>query len=183
MPASSLAPRGTATPCLASTPSRLLSYLLASLLLCLPCLALPVQAQSSDDTCHSSDRETPCEDEGDDEDDDDDGGDDDGDGEEEFPDQRFSGEAVAPWEEYGKFIQARSTLSTQGPTLFGDDVNLHTGTLSFAVTDIDLPGNNALPVQLRRVMAVGEDANDAVDPSMGGWGLDLPNVSGVYGTT
>ncbi len=101
----------------------------------------------------------------------------------ELPDQRFSGEAVQPWEEYSKFIQARSTLSTQGPTLFGDDVNLYNGALSFAVTDIDLPGNSALPVQLRRVMAVGEDANDAIDPSMGGWGLDLPNVSGVYGGT
>ncbi len=103
--------------------------------------------------------------------------------EDEFFHERFTAEGVQPWEEYSKFIQARSTLSTQGPQLFGDDVNLYNGALSFAVTDIDLPGNSALPVQLRRVMAVGEDANDAIDPSLGGWGLDLPNVSGVYGTT
>ena len=60
----------------------------------------------------------------------------------------------APWEEYGKRLKASEEVSPLGPNLFGDNVSLSNGALSFSVTDVSLPGNSGLAVSLSRTYRV-----------------------------
>lgn len=55
-----------------------------------------------------------------------------------------------PWEELGNRLKASQEVSALGPNLFGDQVSLSNGALSFSVTDVSLPGNSALPVAFSR---------------------------------
>jgi hypothetical protein len=63
---------------------------------------------------------------------------------------------------------------------FGEQIDLEGGSLSFAVTDIDVPGQNNLSVSLRRKhdpmvgMALRENL------SMADWRIDLPTIYGDY---
>src|SRR5688572_22604070 len=57
---------------------------------------------------------------------------------------------VPVYVEYDKRLRASEQLSALGSELFGDEVSLYTGQTSFRHIDIDIPGNNALPVQLSR---------------------------------
>lgn len=89
-----------------------------------------------------------------------------------------------PWEQYGKHIQTRSVIGKLGPDLFGDEVNLYNGGLSFSITDISVPGNSSLPVELKRTFTVSDKPGNYVhDLPMADWDLDLPRVSGIFGTT
>lgn len=97
----------------------------------------------------------------------------------------FSTAAVAqdvnrPWEEYDKLVKTHEVVGTLGPTLFGDQVNLYNGALSFSATDISLPGNSKLPVALTRTFTVSKRNGYVNDAPMADWDLDLPNVSGVF---
>jgi RHS repeat-associated protein len=92
--------------------------------------------------------------------------------------------AREPWEEYAHFLSRQTTVAALGPELFGDQVNLANGTLSFAATDVDIPGNSGLPVSLRRTFAVGDHpAGLGKDLPFGDWDLDVPRISGIYGHT
>lgn len=98
--------------------------------------------------------------------------------------------AEGPWEEYEKLINKASTVAAHGPTLMGDQVSLQSGALSFRVTDISLPGNNALPVELTRTFntetfngpQLQGPARDpkVYDEAFSDWDLELPNISGVF---
>jgi YD repeat-containing protein len=91
--------------------------------------------------------------------------------------------AKRPWEEYDKLIQASGAIGSLGPDLFGDSVNYYNNTLSFSVTDIDLPGNSALPVRLTRTYRVINHGDDPIaDMPLRDWDLDIPRISGVYET-
>lgn len=59
---------------------------------------------------------------------------------------------VVPEQEYAKKIKASERLEPLTSTLFGDSVSLYNGAIAFTQVDIDLPGNNALPVRLVRTM-------------------------------
>ena len=60
-------------------------------------------------------------------------------------------DAKQPWEEYDKLIKSREEIAALGPTLFGDQVNLMNGALSFSMTDVSVPGNSAsLPMAITR---------------------------------
>lgn len=92
--------------------------------------------------------------------------------------------ARQPWEDYDKFLQSRQALTSHGPELFGDNVNLYNGALSFSVTDIDLPGNSGIPVSLTRTFSVGAyPIGKPMDGAFGDWDIDLPRIEGVYGPT
>lgn len=97
-------------------------------------------------------------------------------------------QAAEAWQEYDKIINGRQTIAALGPTLFGDNVNLATGGLSFATTDVSLPGNNALPVAVTRTFSVKSkagfpDPDRTIDDGhFGDWEMDLPNISGTYAT-
>lgn len=89
-----------------------------------------------------------------------------------------------PWQDYEKFLQSRQALSVHGPDLFGDNVNLYNGALSFSVTDIDLSGNSRIPVALTRTFAVGAyPIGVPMSGSFGDWEIDLPRIEGTYGST
>lgn len=78
--------------------------------------------------------------------------------------------AQVEWgQEYGNRIKGRETVSALGPELFGEQVNLFDGTASFTATDIDLPGNSALPVSVTRKLAIGSTNNAADEGLFGDW--------------
>lgn len=87
------------------------------------------------------------------------------------------------WEEYEKSIKNRESIAVLGPTLFGDSVNLSNGALSFSITDVSIPGNNALPVEVTRRYNVKRWKGLDHDEAFADWSLALPNISGTYSTT
>ena len=48
------------------------------------------------------------------------------------------------YEEQGQLMRGSGKVTTLGPDLFGDEVSLYSGALSFRQTDINLPGNSCL---------------------------------------
>ena len=85
--------------------------------------------------------------------------------------------------EQGKLIRAGEAVGTLGADLFGDKVNLYTGTVEFIQTDVSLPGNNALPVSVGRRLATGaESLTGRTDAAFGDWELEIPHLHGVYST-
>ena len=89
-------------------------------------------------------------------------------------------EVSRPWEEYGKLIKSRETVASLGPTLFGDEVDLNTGALSFSATDVSIPGNSKLSVAFSRSFKVSNRKGYINDSTMADWELDTPNLSGVF---
>jgi RHS repeat-associated protein len=80
--------------------------------------------------------------------------------------------------EYEKSVQNGKTITTLGPNLFGDQVDLSHGALYFSATDVSLPGNSDLPVALTRTNVIRNVKGYAVyDFSMADWQLDIPNIS------
>lgn len=79
-------------------------------------------------------------------------------------------------------------ITALGPDLFGEEINTNTGGISFSQTDLSLPGNNALPVNVTRHLIVdgnkspgfSTDVNLWRGYSFGEWELDLPYMSGIY---
>jgi hypothetical protein len=65
--------------------------------------------------------------------------------------------------------------------LFGEQVNFANGALSFSATDASLPGNNGLPVAVKRTFSVSGRYTELSDLPFGDWDLDLPHLSGVFG--
>ena len=96
--------------------------------------------------------------------------------------------AIEPYQEYRKHIESAQNLTALKDDLMGDSVSPYNGQTEFAVTDISLPGNNALAVQLRRRFSIELDlVNDTVFNAnidgVGGWEVDVPNISGTFPTT
>ena len=91
-------------------------------------------------------------------------------------------EAKQIWEEYGKRVEASGKVAPLGPDLFGDQVSLSNGALSFSVTDVSIPGSNSLPVTFTRTFTVrgrkGYYLNN--DFPLADWEIDLPTISGVF---
>jgi YD repeat-containing protein len=88
--------------------------------------------------------------------------------------------ALAGWgAEYAKRIRSTEVVTPLGDDLFGDSVKLFDGSLTFAATDIRLPGNNALPVEFRRTF----DPQDKSHPhALRDWQLDVPYIGGTFPT-
>lgn len=83
-------------------------------------------------------------------------------------------------DEYSKHIQHRSAVTAFGPDLFGEQISLSTGSLEIVQTDIDLPGNSALPVRMGRRYAPGDVAADTGGGHFAKWDMDIPSVHGVF---
>jgi hypothetical protein len=90
-------------------------------------------------------------------------------------------------DEYEKSIKSAEVVGTLGNDMFGDQVNLYTGALTFTATDISLPGNSSLPVALSRKFVVesrGEADRINLSERQGGfwdWDLDIPHLQGTFG--
>ncbi len=90
--------------------------------------------------------------------------------------------AVLPYQEYSQKVRDAQQLSALDDGLFGDTVSLFNGGTEFNVVDVSLPGNDALPVELRRRLnVVAEPSVGFVDRfgGVGNWDIDVPNISGV----
>ena len=86
------------------------------------------------------------------------------------------GAAEDVYDDYGKLIQSGAVVRSPGNQLFGEDINLYTGSMEIVQTDVDLKGNNALPVRIGRRFSVGS-------PTKGHfklWDLDIPYMHGVF---
>jgi hypothetical protein len=96
--------------------------------------------------------------------------------------------AVEPYQEYRKHIEGAQTLTALTDELMGDSVSLYNGATEFVVTDIDLPGNNSLPVRLSRrfsVAIIPGSAGESTpgDPNykgLGNWDIDIPYVASTW---
>ncbi|MDP3670714.1 MAG: RHS repeat domain-containing protein [Telluria sp.] len=80
--------------------------------------------------------------------------------------------------EHVKLIRAQRDMAVLGKDLFGDRVNLYTGSLEFVQTDVSLPGNSALPVSVGRRLVAGD--NPIVGTLFGRWDLEIPHLHGIF---
>jgi YD repeat-containing protein len=85
-----------------------------------------------------------------------------------------------PWQEYNERIRSAELMAPLTSELFGDQISLSDGSTEFVVTDIDLPGNSALPVQLRRRLKVESKKEMEFFSGFGEWDLDVPYLYGVF---
>jgi len=88
--------------------------------------------------------------------------------------------AATPDDFSQEFINRRLNISPLGSTLFGDTTALSSGVTEFEQTDIDLPGNNGLPVRLTRRHQPG---TYVVNSPLGDWEISIPHLSGTFGAT
>eukprot|EP00456_Euglypha_rotunda_P017724 TRINITY_DN16131_c2_g1_i3.p1 TRINITY_DN16131_c2_g1~~TRINITY_DN16131_c2_g1_i3.p1 ORF type:complete len:1017 (-),score=179.54 TRINITY_DN16131_c2_g1_i3:31-3081(-) len=81
---------------------------------------------------------------------------------------------------------ARETAPLPVDGAFGDELSLYQGTVTFNNTDISVPGNSQLPVELRRTFAVQDRRETTSLPAtgllggFGDWNLDIPNLHGSF---
>lgn len=70
-------------------------------------------------------------------------------------------------------------LSANNASALGDSYDPVSGAISFSVTDVSLPGNSSLKVELRR-KATNTSNYESGLGDMGGWSLDIPFIRGHY---
>src|SRR5690606_37150879 len=90
---------------------------------------------------------------------------------------------VPVYVEYADKLRTSEQVIPLGSDYFGESVSMYNGQTEFANVDIDVPGNNALPVQLRRRFAVQPLVGGQVfDPygGFGDWDIDVPYMSGTF---
>ncbi|MHC9086275.1 hypothetical protein ACYX7E_14790 [Luteimonas sp. RIT-PG2_3] len=83
---------------------------------------------------------------------------------------------------YASVHRNSNAKMTTGGSEFGDQISMQTGTISFNVVDVSLPGNNRLPVEFRRrkVEILKGTTQGAYQNSMVDWEIDLPRVYVVH---
>ena len=95
---------------------------------------------------------------------------------------------ISPRYEYRKWIEAAQNAAPLDNGLFGEKVSLYNGSTEFAVVDIDLPGNNGLPVQLGRSLSIEVQPRraglvyDVRLRGFGNWTSDVPRMAATYPT-
>lgn len=89
-------------------------------------------------------------------------------------------------QKYIEAIKKDSSVTPLGVDSFGDNVDLSNGSVEFKWTDIDVPGNNSLPVRLQRSLVV-EDKYLSGGADLGGFGvagsIDLPYLKGTFSSS
>lgn len=108
--------------------------------------------------------------------------------------QTFAQDSTSKAIEDRRYKAPSDAVGALGPDLFGEQVDHNTGSTSFSVTDIDLPGNNALPVRLTRTMKIsvsdgfphlvpiGATVAGIAGQGSSGWSIEVPNLSGIFTT-
>jgi RHS repeat-associated protein len=94
--------------------------------------------------------------------------------------QGATGTDLEPFQEYGKRVKADSTIAPVTSALFGDQVSLYSGGTEFTQVDIDMPGNDVLPVSLGRRFKVEDQRGLGRLYGFGEWDLDIPYVHGMF---
>lgn len=80
--------------------------------------------------------------------------------------------------EYHKTIQYRSEIRGFSEDMFGDDIDLATGTLEIVQTDVDLAGNSSLPVRMGRRFVPGRGRDGY--GHFKDWDMDIPYLNGTF---
>ncbi|KRG71055.1 hypothetical protein ABB29_04335 [Pseudoxanthomonas dokdonensis] len=96
--------------------------------------------------------------------------------------------AIEPYVEYRKQVEKAESIDALKPDLMGEQVSLYDGSTRFEVTDISIPGNNSLPVQLVRSWSIelrvlSPGGGSSRDDSLGGignWTLEVPYIAGSF---
>lgn len=94
--------------------------------------------------------------------------------------------ANLPWQEYDRLVErGREIAPLDTGSMFGDQVDMYTGALSFSATDVSIPGNSSLPVAITRKLAVYDRRHygSMVRGPFADWAIDIPNVNGVFAPT
>ena len=95
--------------------------------------------------------------------------------------------AITPAQDYSdEFIRQRSAVTALGLSLFGDNTGLSTGVTEFATTDVEVPGNNGLPVRIARRYRVDYQTAPNTGKAAGlfnDWDLDIPHLHGTFAST
>jgi len=77
-----------------------------------------------------------------------------------------------PW------VKPNDQVKALSGDIFGDAVNLSTGTLTFSQTDVSMPGNSSLPVAVTRNFST--NADELPNGLFGDWDLDLPRMEATF---
>ena len=80
--------------------------------------------------------------------------------------------------ERGKLPVAVDAIGSLGADLLGDKVDIYNGSVSFEQTDIDLPGNNHLPVAL--VRSYSPRPWWGLRGAAADWDLNTPRIEGTF---
>lgn len=106
------------------------------------------------------------------------------------PQERTSDpEGIHPYLEYRKRVEAAQSISPSDNGVFGDQVSLYNGATEFSVTDVDIPGNNELPVRLGRRLSVELQPQNNFAPydtrllGIGNWDVEVPYMAAVYSSS
>lgn len=91
-----------------------------------------------------------------------------------------SAETIDQKEEYARRIKTANVVGALGNSLFGDETTYYTGTTTFTQVDIDLSGNNNLPVRVARTWSSAPPEGPTAPGLFGEWELDIPYVHGVF---
>lgn len=89
------------------------------------------------------------------------------------------GETDYSWtnsEELLKKLKINDSITPETTNLLGEQINLDTGTISFSHTDVSLPGNFDLPVEITRTYKGRQSMLNSELP-MGDWDLDIPMIT------
>lgn len=87
---------------------------------------------------------------------------------------------ITPYTEYHKRIRTAESVSPLTSELFGESVNLSSGSTEFVVTDIDVPGNDSLPVRLQRRLSIQSFKNRTPWGGFGSWDVEVPYLHGTF---
>ncbi|UPG96709.1 hypothetical protein L2Y97_13275 [Luteibacter aegosomatissinici] len=84
-----------------------------------------------------------------------------------------------PEDEYKKLVRVNDQLAPLGDTPFGEQIDLHDGSLTFSAVDIKIAGNGPV-IQIGRTFKADGDADIRKDnASFGDWDIELPRLSTV----
>lgn len=78
---------------------------------------------------------------------------------------RADAQTVTVPEEFGKLVTATSQVKGLNTGLVGDEVNLYSGSLGLTQTDVSVPGNSGLAVELTRRLSAGQGVDGFGDSS------------------
>lgn len=82
--------------------------------------------------------------------------------------------------EYGKKVHAAKSVDHLNSTAFGNQTSDSTGQTVFSTFDVDLPGNNKLPVRFGRRLPIGIRYFDQELSGLGSWDVEVPYIEGTF---
>ncbi|MBX3714058.1 MAG: RHS repeat protein, partial [Lysobacter sp.] len=82
--------------------------------------------------------------------------------------------------EYAKKVEAARSVAHLSSSSFGNQTSESTGQTVFSTFDVDLPGNNKLPVRFGRRLPIGIRYFDQELSGLGSWDVEVPYIEGTF---